>query len=59
MEIGYWGIKGLVESIRYLTHYLGYETTEYNPESSEDWLKTKKHFSHLQTFPFFKMAISS
>ena len=42
MELGYWGIKGVVEPIRWLIAHLGLEVKEYNPASAEEWFGTKK-----------------
>lgn len=42
MELGYWGIKGVAEPIRWLLAYLKVEHKEYNPASREEWFDTKK-----------------
>jgi glutathione S-transferase len=43
MEIGYWGVKGATEPIRYLLAYLGVKYTEKNPATPEEWFgKTKQ-----------------
>ena len=42
MELGYWGIKGVAEPIRWLIAYLGLEVKEYNPASAEEWFGQKK-----------------
>ena len=43
MELGYWGIKGVAEPIRWLLAYLGQEYTEYNPTCFEEWFTKRKH----------------
>jgi len=42
MELGYWGIKGVAEPIRWLVAYLKLDCKEYNPASREEWFETKK-----------------
>ena len=37
MEVGYWGIQGLMRPIRDLLKYLDADYTEYNPQSREEW----------------------
>jgi glutathione S-transferase len=42
MELGYWGLKGVAEPIRWLVAYTKAPVTEYNPASKEEWFDTKK-----------------
>ena len=42
MELGYWGIKGIAEPIRWLIAVLGLQVKEYNPASMEEWFGEKK-----------------
>ena len=42
MELGYWGIKGLGEPIRWLIGYLGLAVNEYNPATPDEWFGQKK-----------------
>ena len=42
MELGYWGIKGAAEPIRWLIAFLGLPVKEYNPSSPDDWFVLKK-----------------
>ena len=42
MELGYWGIKGVAEPIRWLIAYTGMDVHEYTPASSEEWFGSKK-----------------
>ena len=42
MELGYWGIKGVAEPIRWLIAHWGLHVTEYNPATPEEWFGTKK-----------------
>ena len=41
MELGYWGVKGILEPIRWLAAHLGLEFKEFNPKSVEEWGQTK------------------
>ena len=55
MELGYWGMKGMAETIRYLLAYLGQEYKEYNPQSRESWQEEKKNFpSDFPNLPYIK-----
>jgi glutathione S-transferase len=42
MELGYWGIKGIVEPVRWAILALGLHATEKNPASREEWAESKK-----------------
>ena len=42
MELGYWGIKGVAEPIRWLAAYLGSDIKEYTPATPEEWFGAKK-----------------
>ena len=42
MELGYWGIKGVAEPIRWLVAHLALPVKEYNPATPEEWFGKKK-----------------
>ena len=41
MELGYWGIKGVAEPIRWLIGYLGLDVKEHNPACGLKWDEEK------------------
>ena len=43
MELGYWGIKGIAEPIRWLIGYLALPIKETNPATREEWHNDKKN----------------
>ena len=42
MELGYWGLKGAGEPIRWLIKYLNLPVLEYNPNTPDEWFSDKK-----------------
>ena len=42
MKIGYWGIKGKAEVLRYIASYLKYDFEDKLYTSREEWLKDKE-----------------
>ena len=56
MELGYWGIKGVVEPVRWLIGYIGAEVRFYTPKTVEEWYDQKIHEInfHFPTLPYLK-----
>ena len=50
MKIGYWGIRGKGELIRYLATYLGLEFEDKTYASFEEWQKEKEEFKNSGKF---------
>ena len=54
MELGYWGIKGIAEPLRYLLSYLKLSYKEVNPSDASDWEIMKNEYQFdFPNLPFF------
>ena len=55
MELGYWGIKGIAEPVRWAALALGVQVTEKNPASREEWAESKKSLhTDFPNLPYLK-----
>ena len=51
-DLGYWGIRGLVQPIRYLIAYLQLDVNDIHYENRDDWfLRDKPAHEKLTNFP--------
>ena len=52
MEFGYWGIKGIVEPIRWFILHLGLDVKEWNPADREEWAAKKANLGPFPNLPY-------